>query len=346
MNIIYFSHFYAPESLAAAFRATENSKIWSELGNKVTIFTGYPNYPKGRIFDGYNVKLIDSETASSGIKIVRSKLIAKPNSSLIKRLTNNLSFFCFGLVNIILNRKIIGKDYDVVLATSGPIFDAILGFIYARFIKKSFVFEIRDITYKQMKASGSKKLSVNIMKWIELYLSRKADLVVVVTHGFKEILIQEGIDREKISVITNGVDINDIDIAKKKNENGFKMGYFGTLGISQNIQYTFDYAKEIHEFVPEFRYIIIGSGGEKDKLSQNCKNYNFIKMYEGMTADELEPYYDKIKLAVVTLRKSENFKYTLPSKLFHIMGRGIAVLFIGPDGEAAEIIKNTKQESH
>ena len=43
--------------------------------------------------------------------------------------------------------------------------------------------------------------------------------------------------------------------------------------------------------------------------------------------------------SVITLRKSENFRYTIPSKLFQVMGRGIAILFIGPDGESAEIIR-------
>ena len=49
MKILYFSQFYKPESIAPSFRATENSKIWAEMGNEVTVFTGYPNYPTGKI---------------------------------------------------------------------------------------------------------------------------------------------------------------------------------------------------------------------------------------------------------------------------------------------------------
>ena len=66
---------------------------------------------------------------------------------------------------------------------------------------------------------------------------------------------------------------------------------------------------------------------------------NYIKLLPGMSALELESYYCDTQLSVITLRKSENFKYTIPSKLFQIMGRGIAVLFIGPEGETADIIR-------
>lgn len=60
---------------------------------------------------------------------------------------------------------------------------------------------------------------------------------------------------------------------------------------------------------------------------------------DGMSADELEKYYTYTNISVVTLKKSEDFKYTIPSKIFQIMGRGIAVLYIGPEGEAADIIR-------
>ena len=60
---------------------------------------------------------------------------------------------------------------------------------------------------------------------------------------------------------------------------------------------------------------------------------------DGMSSDELEQYYCLTKLSVVTIKKSDSFKDTIPSKIFQIMGRGIAVLFIGPEGEAAEIIR-------
>lgn len=342
MKILYFSQFYTPESIAPSFRATENSKIWASMGHNVTVFTGYPNYPIGKIFDGYTPKLI-SEEKINDVNVIRSKLVAKPNTNMMRRLQNALSYFFFGLVNIIFNNRKIGKGYDVVLGTSGIIFNALLAQIYAKLHRLPFVLEIRDITYVQMQATGKSKncFTVKAMKKLELYLCRKAQRIVVVTNGFKKTLVEDGIKAQKIEVITNGVDVNTsggmYDIDKK-----FILSYFGTLGLSQNIIDTFDYALNISEWVNEFEYLIIGEGAQKKEIEQKTKNSPFVKMLPGMSVKELEIYYCDTQMSIITLRKSENFKYTIPSKLFQIMGRGIAVLFIGPDGETADIIRENR----
>lgn len=339
MKILFFSQFYTPESIASSFRATENSKLWSSMGHQVTIFTGYPNYPKGKIFDGYNPKLLTEENID-GVRVLRSKLVAVPNTSTIKRLENALSYYFFGRVNEIFHSKIIGKKYDVVLGTSGLIFNALLAQKYASRHKIPFVFEIRDITYVQMKATGKSfnNMSVKGMKGLELWLCKKAVKVVVVTNGFKKTLVEDGIPAEKIEVITNGVDVERSQGVYDKDKK-FTLSYFGTLGLSQNIKETFEYAKVINELVHELEYLIIGDGAQKDIIEDVAEKVHFVRMLPGMPATELEPYYSDTQLSVITLRKSENFKYTIPSKLFQVMGRGIAILFIGPDGESAEIIR-------
>lgn len=339
MKILYFSQFYEPESIAPSFRATENARIWVNDDNDVTVFTGYPNYPTGKIFEGYNPKLLTEEMIA-GVRVLRSKLVAKPNTSIVKRLQNALSYFFFGWFNLTFNAKRIKTDYDVVLGTSGIIFNALLAWIFAVRHHIPFVFELRDITYVQMQAIGKNKSSIVVrgMKWLELLLCRKATKVVVVTNGFKNILIEEGISSEKIAVITNGVDVENAkgpyDTGKK-----FVLSYFGTLGISQNIVETFGLAKVISEEVDDFKYLIIGEGAQKAEIESAASKEKFIEMQPGMSASDLEPYYSNTQLSVITLKKSENFKYTIPSKLFQIMGRGIAVLFIGPNGESTEIIR-------
>lgn len=342
MRILYFTSFYEPETMAASFRATENAKIWKKMGHRVNIFTGYPNYPLGKIYDGYTPKLMSREVLD-GIGIIRSKLIVKPNTSLFNRLQNALSYYLFGLANIIINSKKIGKKYNVVLGTSGVIFNAMLANTFAKLHRIPFVFEIRDITYKQLQAAGKgeKSLAVRGMKWLELRLCRKAAKVVVVTHGYKKLLVKEGIPAKKIEVITNGVDIEKKS-GSYEDSKPFVLSYFGTLGISQGIMNTFDYAGELNEMIEGFRYLIIGEGAQKDEIELKAKQIECIDVMPGMTSEELEPFYDNTKLSVISLRKTKDFKYTIPSKLFQIMGRGIAVLYIGPEGESAEIIRKNK----
>ena len=339
MKILFFSQFYAPESIAPSFRATENSKLWKLMGHDVTVFTGYPNYPTGKIFDGYSPKLFKEERIY-GVRVIRSKLVAVPNTSMVKRLENALSYYFYGRVNEIFNSKRIGKKFDVVIGTSGIIFNALLAQRFASHHKIPFVFEIRDITYIQMQATGKRDNSTTVkgMRALELYLCKKASKVVVVTNGFKKTLVEDGVPAKKIEVITNGVDVEKSQGAYAEGKK-FTLSYFGTLGLSQNIKDTFAYAKAINDIVPESEYLIIGDGAQKAEIEEAAKNVPFVRMIPGMPATELEPYYNDTQLSVITLRKSDNFKYTIPSKLFQVMGRGIAIVFIGSDGESAEIIR-------
>lgn len=339
MKILFFSQFYTPESIAPSFRATENAKLWKQMGHNVTVFTGYPNYPTGKIFDGYDPKML-SEEEIDGVRVLRSKLVAVPNTNMVKRLENALSYFFFGWINIHFKSKQIGKDYDVILGTSGIIFNALLAQLYASRKHIPFVFEIRDITYVQMQATGKspKSKSVRGMKWLELRLCKRASKVVVVTNGFKKTLVADGVPAEKIEVITNGVDVEKSQGVYESGKK-FILSYFGTLGLSQNIKDAFEYAKAINNLVPGSEYLIIGDGAQKIEIEEAAKSVSFVRTIPGMSASELEPYYNDTQLSVITLRKSDNFKYTIPSKLFQVMGRGIAILFIGPDGESAEIIR-------
>lgn len=337
MKLLYVTQFFRPESIAAAFRAFEHAHLWKQAGVDVTVFTGYPNYPTGKIFDGYTPVLL-SEENRDGVRVLRSKLTALPNTSLLNRLRNAFSFFFCGLFNMLFRSRRIGKDYDVVLGTSGIVFAALLGWIYAALHKIPYVFELRDITYKQMQATGKApdRFSVKAMKALELFLCRRAKRVVVVTNGFRQILVEEGIDGKKIHVVTNGVDVTP---RPRTVPEAFTLSYFGTLGVSQNIPETFPCAQVLSGYCPDFSYLLIGEGADRERIAECIPAGSPIRMLGGMDSQALEKYYDLTELSVVTLRKSENFRYTLPSKLFQIMGRGIAVLFIGPEGEAAQIIR-------
>jgi glycosyltransferase involved in cell wall biosynthesis len=307
---------------------------------EVTVFTGYPNYPSGKIFDGYNARLFEEERIGD-VRVLRNKIVARPNTNFFRRILNMTSFFLYGCWNIYVNGHKIGKEFDVALGTSGPIFAALLGYLFARRHRIPFVMELRDITWLQLVAVGKREnsLGVRLMKRLEIFLCRKAEMVVCVTQGFREILMREcGVASDRIKVIVNGVDVEDHGIGEI-DASRLVLSYFGTLGISQNVAGTLQYAEVIRQYVPDFKYLIIGEGAQAIDVRQACSKKVFVEILHGMDPEKLETCYSDTALSVVVLRKVDEFRYTIPSKLFHTMGRGIAVLYIGPEGEAAEILR-------
>lgn len=306
----------------------------------MTVFTGWPNYPTGRIFEGYDPGLL-CEFDDDGVKVFRSMVKATPNRSIIGRIANGLSYLFYGSFNLLFNKRKLDKGYDVVLATSGTVFAGCLGVIYSKTHKIPFVIEFRDITFEQMVATGTPRDSwkVKLMRFLELHLARKADRVVVLTNGFKKKLCENGIPESKIDVVPNGADIVETQHVSMGPE--LYLGYFGTMGISQDVPRTLDVASDIEKAAGcPFEYILIGEGATRQEVEDAIRSgmYPFAHLLHGMPQSELEPYYEKCDFTFVSLQNSTEFDATIPSKMFQSFARGVPVIFLGPDGEAAEII--------
>ena len=197
MKVIYFTQFYPPESIAAAFRAHEHARYWSKGNNAVTVFTGYPNYPTGKVFDGYQISSLE-QTEDEKVRLLRSRIIAMSNKSFLGRIVNGLSFSFFGMMNFFLRGGIVGTDYDVVFASSGPIFTVLLGSRFAKRNKLPLVVEFRDLSYAQLVATGASEdsLKVRLMKKLEVNAAKKAYRVLELTLGFKSLLVKAGVSGE------------------------------------------------------------------------------------------------------------------------------------------------------
>jgi glycosyltransferase involved in cell wall biosynthesis len=346
MNIFYVTQFFYPERTAAAFRAYDNARIWTQMGHAVTVFTGYPNFPTGKLFKGYTIEILQKEKIED-IDVIRSKIVIKPNTNKIVRAISYLSFTFFSLYNMIFNKKQIEKKYDLVLATSGTVFAPIAGYYYAKKHKIPFVLEIRDITHKQMLATGSSENSIGykFIRWLELHLSIKADKIIVVTNGFKHELIKAGINKDKIEVIPNGVVVKDTPLTQfNKNDNEIIFSYFGTFGISQDLTRVLHIFSKLKVKNKIIKLILIGDGAEKDKLLQYKQEHQLenILILENKPQAELEKYYQISDFCLVVLKNNNFFKTTIPSKMFQIMGKKRPVIFFGPKGEAASIIEKAK----
>ncbi|MCM1990270.1 glycosyltransferase family 4 protein [Oceanirhabdus seepicola] len=349
MKILLISQFFYPEITAGAFRAFEHAKIWSDNGNEVTVYTANPNYPKGIIYEGYENKLF-KKIKYDGIELIRGKVHVGKNSSKIGRALIGISFMLFAIMNLVLNRKKIGKKFDVIIGSSGPIFTGIVAYFYSKAYKSKFIYEIRDITYTQMLATMSSESSYayKFFKWLELLLCKKADKVVVVTNGFKDQLIEDGIQTEKIEVIYNGIEMIDNCNSKSTEPNCFieerirddklVFCYAGTFGISQDILSLVEFYNNLD--IKNKELILIGEGAEKDKIENyiSLNNIQNIQVYDSVKKDELNEMLKKVDLCFVKLKYNNHFSRTMPSKVFDLMYRGMPIVYLGPEGEVSKVL--------
>lgn len=171
-------------------------------------------------------------------------------------------------------------------------------------------------------------------------MCKKAVRVVALTEGFRQELAANGVPDGKLAVVPNGADIVPCD---HDWIGPLRLGYFGTMGISQDVVRTLDLAAVLfHDGLLEC-YELIGEGAARASVESalSSGSYPFATLSHGIPKDELEPHYGRVHMTVVSLQRSASFAETIPSKIFQSLARGTPVLFIGPEGEAARLVRES-----
>ena len=344
MKILFLTDNFPPEVNAPATRTYEHCVKWIELGHKVTVITCFPNFPKGKVFEGYTNKLYQKENID-GITVIRVWSYITENNGFAKRIIDYISFaltsFLFGLF----------VKTDLIIATSPQFFTAISGRILSFFKGKPWVMEVRDLWPDSIAAVGSMNKSsmpFKILKKIEHHLYLSASKIVVVTDSFKKYVIKDHqITPEKVGVFKNGVLISNFkkpkpnDLMTLKESLGLKnkivISYLGTHGLAHGLKFILESISKISN--PDLHFLFIGDGAEKKNLIKysktfHSKNFTFI---ESVTKSEVPLYIDISDYSLVNLKKSDEFKNVIPSKIFENIAMYKPIL-LGVEGESKKLI--------
>jgi len=346
LHILFLTDNFPPESNAPASRTFEHCREWVRAGHQVTVITCAPNFPKGKVFDGYRNKLWQQEKMS-GIRVIRVWSYITANEGFIKRILDYQSF----MLSATLAAPFV-RGVDVVVGTSPQFFTACAAYLVSRMKRIPFVFELRDMWPESIKAVGAMKDSavIRVLERIEMFLYRKATRIVTVTHAFKDTLIRRGIDGTKVDVVTNGVDLshfapqaNDAALVQKFGLQGmFVAGYIGTHGMAHALETLLEAALALQQTpgAENVRLLFLGDGARKQDLETQARAMGLgnVMFLDSVPKDQVVRYWSLLDVSVIHLRKTDLFTTVIPSKLFECMGMGLPVLH-GVAGESADIVR-------
>lgn len=346
LDILFLTDNFPPEVNAPASRTFEHCREWVQAGHRVTVVTGAPNFPTGRIFGGYRNRPWQRERMD-GIDVVRVWTYITANAGFAKRTLDYLSFMVTGfLAGLVLRRP------DVIVGTSPQFFTNCAAWMLSVFRWRPFVFELRDLWPESIKTVGAMEDSaaLRLMERLELLLYRRAAAVVAVTESFRRNLIGRGIDGDKIHVVTNGVDltrfrpmVRDPELAERLGLTGKRVaGYIGTHGMAHALETVLEAAR-LMAALPEgrdLRFVFLGDGAQKRALRETAERLGLdnVLFLDTVPKEEVPRYWSLLDISIIHLRKADNFTQVIPSKLFECMGMGIPVLH-GVAGESAEIVE-------
>lgn len=341
MHILFLTDNFPPEVNAPASRTFEHAREWVRAGHQVTVVTGVPNFPTGRVFPGYRNRLWQQEWME-GIRVIRVWTYVTANRGRIRRTFDYLSFGFMAVLGGLCVRR-----PDVVVGTSPQIFTVCAAWLVSRVKRRPFVFELRDLWPASIQAVGAVRRST-LLKAVDAavqFLYRQAALVVCVTESFRTELLALGVHRSRIVVVHNGVDgtrffprPKDRELLHRLGFDGhLVVGYIGTIGMAHGLQTVLEAARELQR--EPVRFLLVGDGAERVALERLAQRWGLTNVrFVGLVSkDDVVRYWSVLDLALVPLRKNPVFRTVLPSKLFESLAMGVPVL-LGVEGEASRLV--------
>jgi colanic acid biosynthesis glycosyl transferase WcaI len=341
MRIVLLTQWYPPEPL----------KLLSDMacglqaaGHDVTVLTGFPNYPSGKLFPGYRVKFWQKEMLD-GIPVVRVPLYPNHDRSSIKRIVNYVSFAGSAAM---LGAALIRRP-DIIHAYHPPLTVGWPAWQLSRLWRVPFTYEIQDMWPEALTATGmiSNNRALRCVGWFAKRLYRRAAAIRVISPGFRQNLIDKGVPPEKIHVISNAVDVDfyrpmppDAALAERLGLSGkFVVMFAGNIGIPQGVDTILDAAARLRD-LPEVLFAVVGDGVEYDRVrtaaqARGLDNVRFLGRYPPAEMPSLYALADVLLLHL----RDDHFLYriTIPHKVFSYLASGKPVL-AAVKGDAADVV--------
>jgi len=340
MRILLLTQWFQPEPM---FKGLPFAKALVEMGYDVEVLTGFPNYPGGKVYPGYHLRLWQREIMD-GIRINRIALFPSHDRIGWRRILNYLSFaFCLLLVGIWLVRrpKII---YVFNLVTLMP-FAVMLSFL----TKAKILLDVQDLWPESVSRSNmlENRLSLRLLNMFCLWAYRHADWLTVLSPGFKQNLVNRGLSVDRIEVIYNWCDEAALSYKSSfDNSNSaldfkgkFLVIFAGTMGMMQGLDAVLNAAEICQVRSPQAQFVLIGSGVDRIRLETVAKekrlsNVTFIppRPQSGM-----RPLLENAGALLVHLKDDPLFRITIPSKTQAYMFVGKPII-MAMAGDAAELV--------
>ncbi len=342
MKILVASQHFYPES----FRINDIVQSLSGMGHDITVITGKPNYPEGKIYKGYKSFGVQNEKIW-GCDIYRFPILPRGKGGAVNLIFNYVSYIFSGIILAPLYLR--KKNFDVVFCyATSPILQVIPAIFLAHLRGAKLVVNVQDLWPESLIATKyvSNKLVLFFVKKIVQFIYGKSDLLLVQSECFRDRIIQLSSDAKIIywpNSVPDFFSITSGDSVSNSEKSKFTVLFAGNLGVAQSLETIIGAASFLQEISSEVEILVAGHGSRADWLSNQIKERNLrnIKMLGRLPFNEMPDLMKKSSALLVTLANEEIFNLTIPNKVQAYMSVGKPIIgSIG--GEGARIINESK----
>lgn len=308
------------------------------------VLTGFPNYPGGKLYPGYRVRLWQREVME-GIRVNRVALYPSHDFSGTRRIINYLSFAlsCFSIGIWLVRRPDIVYVYNLVtLLPAALLLRALCGC--------KILLDVQDLWPESVIRSGmlypafAHRLLTSVCRW----LYQRPDWITVLSPGFRAALKARGVPSNRLEVIYNWCDETaQVPVTKDESlardlgfEGRFNVIFAGTMGVMQGLDTVLEAAEICRERVPEAQFVLIGGGADQARLETRAKKMGLtnVRFLGRHPPESMGKFYALADALLVHLIDEPLFRITIPSKTqaYLLMGKPVIMAI---KGNAAELVQ-------
>jgi len=343
MHILLIHQAFAALDEPGGTRHHEFARAIAAQGHRVTVITSPVSYLTGSTLTGNPGNR--TREWDDGVKVLRAWTFGTLHKSFVQRVFAFLSFMA-GSFFIGLGVR----NVDLVWGTSPPIFQGLTAWLLARLKRVPFLFEVRDLWPTFAIAVGVLKnpALIKLSTWLEGFLYRHADRVMVNSPGFETHVKERG--ARLVELVPNSADPGMFDPAnngllfRSANhlEDQFVVLYAGAHGLSNDLGVVVEAARLLQEEMEPARItvVLLGDGKEKPALQKRAAELKLTNLLflppvpkTGM-ADALAG----ADACLAILKPIEAYKTTYPNKVFDYMAAGRPVI-LAIDGSIRQVVE-------
>ena len=342
-RVLLLTQWFDPEP---TFKGLVFARELVRQGFEVEVVTGFPNYPGGRVYAGYKIKLIQREFIN-GVQITRLPLYPSHNISAVSRVMNYLSFAISAFVYCLF----IAKRADVMYAYHPPLTVGIASSLIRKLRGIPVVYDIQDMWPDTLRVTGmlnnlqALALVGRVCDWVY----KQVDQLVVLSPGFKRLLVQRGVCDRKIEVIYNWADESALisqDGSLPEDFPGrdrFRVMFAGNIGKAQALDTLLDAAAILQASCFRPCFVLLGGGLEVSRLKARANQMKLgnVVFLPPVPMSEVGTLLAAADVLLVHLRKDLLFEITIPSKTQAYMAAGKPLL-MAVQGDAAALVSQAR----
>lgn len=338
-HILVVSQYFYPES----FRINDMCREWVKRGYKVTVLTGLPNYPEGKIYKGYKKRDKRRETWD-GIDIIRIPLLPRGKGAL-RLILNYLSFVVSGF----FWKTFTKVKADMVFSYEvSPMTQVLVGCWYAKRRKIPHYLYVQDLWPENVEIVTGihSKLVIQPISRMVNKIYKRCNLIFATSESFvAEIQKRVFDDKAKVKYWPQYAEgfyqPTESRVDELMSDQAFKIIFTGNIGQAQGLHILPQTAKILKEQKKNVQFVIVGDGREKDKLIegiQACGVEEMFVLISRKPAEEIPKYLCSCQAAFVSFMNNELFAKTIPAKLQSYMACGMPIV-ASATGETERIVQ-------